>query len=81
MAGMMKLHWSPRSPFVRKVMVVAHDVGVAGIASLVSEFAHLVPGRGPQPPQRPTYLASADRRDLHFVFLLSFWLKAIRLPP
>jgi glutathione S-transferase len=26
----MKLHWSPRSPFVRKVMVVAHEVGVAG---------------------------------------------------
>ena len=25
----MKLHWSPRSPFVRKVMVVAHEVGVA----------------------------------------------------
>ena len=25
----MKLHWSPRSPFVRKVMVAAHDVGVA----------------------------------------------------
>jgi len=24
----MKLHWSPRSPFVRKVMVVIHDVGV-----------------------------------------------------
>jgi glutathione S-transferase len=26
----MKLHWSPRSPFVRKVMIVAHDTGVAG---------------------------------------------------
>jgi len=25
----MKLHWSPRSPFVRKVMVAAHDIGVA----------------------------------------------------
>jgi glutathione S-transferase len=25
----MKLHWSPRSPFVRKVMIVAHEVGVA----------------------------------------------------
>jgi glutathione S-transferase len=25
----MKLHWSPRSPYVRKVMVVAHEVGVA----------------------------------------------------
>ena len=26
----MKLHWSPRSPFVRKVMIVAHDLGLAG---------------------------------------------------
>src|SRR3977135_3879917 len=24
----MKLHWSPRSPFVRKVMIVAHEVGL-----------------------------------------------------
>lgn len=27
---MMKLHWSPRSPFVRKVMVFAHEAGIAG---------------------------------------------------
>ncbi len=27
---MMKLHWSPRSPYVRKVMVVAHELGLAG---------------------------------------------------
>jgi glutathione S-transferase len=25
----MKLHWSPRSPFVRKVMIAAHERGVA----------------------------------------------------
>jgi glutathione S-transferase len=25
----MKLHWSPRSPFVRKVMIAAHECGVA----------------------------------------------------
>lgn len=25
----MKLHWSPRSPFVRKVMVTAHELGLA----------------------------------------------------
>lgn len=24
----MKLHWSPRSPYVRKVMIVAHEAGV-----------------------------------------------------
>ena len=26
----MKLYWSSRSPFVRKVMVAAHEVGLAG---------------------------------------------------
>ncbi len=26
----MKLHWSPRSPFVRKVMMFAHETGLAG---------------------------------------------------
>jgi glutathione S-transferase len=24
----MRLHWSPRSPFVRKVMIVAHERGL-----------------------------------------------------
>lgn len=28
MAGMMTLHWSPRSPYVRKVMIVAHELGL-----------------------------------------------------
>jgi len=31
----MKLHWSPRSPFVRKVMVVAHETGLAERLTLV----------------------------------------------
>ncbi len=26
----MILHWSPRSPFVRKVMIAAHELGLAG---------------------------------------------------
>ncbi len=26
----MKLYWSPRSPFARKVMVFAHEAGLAG---------------------------------------------------
>jgi len=30
-----KLHWSPRSPFVRKVMVFAHEVGLAGRIEIV----------------------------------------------
>lgn len=28
------LHWSPRSPFVRKVMVAAHELGLAGQLTL-----------------------------------------------
>jgi glutathione S-transferase len=29
MTARMLLHWSPRSPYVRKVMIVAHEVGIA----------------------------------------------------
>jgi glutathione S-transferase len=35
----MKLHWSPRSPFVRKVMVAAHEVGVADRLDCVRSVA------------------------------------------
>ena len=31
----MKLHWSPRSPYVRKVMIVAHETGLADRLELV----------------------------------------------
>jgi glutathione S-transferase len=35
----MKLHWSPRSPFVRKVMVFAHEAGLAGRIETVRTMA------------------------------------------
>jgi glutathione S-transferase len=35
----MKLHWSPRSPFVRKVMVVVHELGVADRITCVRTVA------------------------------------------
>jgi glutathione S-transferase len=35
----MKLHWSPRSPFVRKVMIVAHERGIAGRIACVRTVA------------------------------------------
>jgi glutathione S-transferase len=35
----MKLHWSPRSPFVRKVMIVAHERGVADRITCVRTVA------------------------------------------
>ena len=35
----MKLHWSPRSPFVRKVMIVAHETGLVDKLTLVRTVA------------------------------------------
>jgi glutathione S-transferase len=35
----MKLHWSPRSPFVRKVMIVAHERGLVGRVTCVRTVA------------------------------------------
>ena len=35
----MKLHWSPRSPFVRKVMIVAHERGVLDRIACVRTIA------------------------------------------
>jgi glutathione S-transferase len=38
----MKLHWSPRSPFVRKVMIVAHEVGVVDKLQCVRTVAAMM---------------------------------------
>jgi len=35
----MKLHWSPRSPFVRKVMIVAHERGIVSRIDCVRTVA------------------------------------------
>lgn len=35
----MKLHWSPRSPFVRKVMIVAHECGLVDCITCVRTIA------------------------------------------
>ena len=42
----MKLHWSPRSPFVRKAMVCAHELG---IADRIERAYTLVSMRKPNP--------------------------------
>ena len=39
---MMKLHWSPRSPYVRKVMVVAHELGLVPRLELVRSVAAML---------------------------------------
>jgi glutathione S-transferase len=42
----MKLHWSPRSPFVRKVMIVAHERGLVDRLNCVRTAAAMT---GPHP--------------------------------
>jgi len=37
----MKLHWSPRSPYVRKVMIAAHELGLAERITCVRSVAAL----------------------------------------
>ena len=39
---MMKLHWSPRSPYVRKVMVCAHELGLTDRIELVRSVAAML---------------------------------------
>ena len=38
----MKLHWSPKSPYVRKVMICAHELGVADRLELVRSVAAML---------------------------------------
>lgn len=42
----MKLHWSPKSPFVRKVMIAAHELDLLGDIELVRSVAAM---REPNP--------------------------------
>jgi glutathione S-transferase len=39
---MMKLHWSPKSPYVRKVMVCAHELGLVHRLELVRSVAAML---------------------------------------
>jgi glutathione S-transferase len=39
---MMKLHWSPKSPYVRKVMVCAHELGLVPRLQLVRSVAAML---------------------------------------
>lgn len=44
----MKLHWSPRSPFVRKVMIALHEAGLAGDVELVRSVVAFAAPPNPQ---------------------------------
>ena len=39
---MMKLHWSPKSPYVRKVMICAHELGMVPRLELVRSVAAML---------------------------------------
>jgi crotonobetainyl-CoA:carnitine CoA-transferase CaiB-like acyl-CoA transferase/energy-converting hydrogenase Eha subunit C len=39
---MMKLHWSPKSPYVRKVMITAHELGIAERFELIRSVAAML---------------------------------------
>ena len=41
-ATTMKLHWSPKSPYVRKVMIVAHELGLTSKLELVRSVAAML---------------------------------------
>jgi glutathione S-transferase len=38
----LKLHWSPRSPFVRKVMIAAHETGLVGRIECIRSVAAML---------------------------------------
>lgn len=44
----MKLHWSPRSPFVRKVMILLHETGLAGSVECVRSVVAMSAPPNPQ---------------------------------
>ena len=42
MSATMKLHWSPKSPYVRKVMICAHELGILPKLELVRSVAAML---------------------------------------
>jgi glutathione S-transferase len=44
---MMKLHWSPKSPYVRKVMICAHELGLVNRLELVRSVAAMLKPNAP----------------------------------
>ena len=49
----MKLHWSPRSPFVRKVMIAAHELGISGRLTLVRTVVRMAEPNADLLPDNP----------------------------
>ncbi len=49
----MKLHWSPRSPFVRKVMIAAHELGLVDRMTCVRTVVATTRPHGPLMQENP----------------------------
>lgn len=77
----MKLYWSPRSPFVRKVLVCAHEVGIAGrmekIYTLVSGSSINAEMLRVNPLGRIPALITDDGRTLYDSVVICEYLDAL----
>ena len=69
----MKLHYSPTSPFVRKVLVAAHERGMAESIELTSTSAEL---RADNPLEKVPTLVLDDGRTLFDSFVIVEWLNS-----
>ncbi len=69
----MKLHYSPTSPFVRKVLVAAHERGVAQNIELTSTSGELL---SDNPLEKVPTLALDDGRTLFDSFVIVEWLNS-----
>ena len=69
----MKLHYSPTSPFVRKVLVAAHERGMAQSIELTSTSAEL---RADNPLEKVPTLVLDDGRTLFDSFVIVEWLNS-----
>ncbi len=69
----MKLHYSPTSPFVRKVLVAAHERGVAQNIELTSTSGELL---SDNPLEKVPTLVLDDGRALFDSFVIVEWLNS-----
>ena len=69
----MKLYFSPTSPFVRKVMVAAHERGIAEDIECVSDLEDL---HAKNPLAKVPTLVTGDGQVLHDSLVIVSWLGA-----
>ena len=82
----MKLHWSPRSPFVRKVMITAHEIGIVSRLDCVRSVAamtkpHLELMKDNPLSKIPTLVRDDGVRALRFAGDLRIFRYAARAVP